>query len=174
MGQNNSQLIQTEIQTETQTKMQTPNENSNSLINPSSYSSPKPTITTVVNTLAKIAPGLPQGPANFTSFQLPNSSTNSLKINIAELQQCIGENSQIKSINECITNNISSYDKQTGSYQNVNYVGPGHSIDTSGNVVFGPFKSIPQTFDNLEKQDSYKTYLIIYIVFVLIYLYIIF
>ena len=130
--------------------------------------------TTITNTPAKISPNLPKGPSNFTLFQLPGSNSNSLNINVAGLQQCVSENLNSASLNNCISNNIASYDKQAASYQNVNYVGPGHSLDTSGNVTFGPFNSTTQTFANLNDTIFTKTQLIMYIVIVILYLYIMF
>lgn len=127
------------------------------------------TITT--NTSAKLSPGLPNGPSNFSSFQLPGVNSDSLKINVAGLQRCTSENLNSASINSCISNNISSYDKQATSYQNVNYVGPGHSIDVSGNVTFGPFGSALQHFDNVEEESFAKTQLSVYIVIIALYLY---
>ncbi len=128
--------------------------------------------TTVTNTSAKISPNLPQGPANFTSFQLPGSNSNSLNINVANLQQCLSENLNPTALNNCISNNISSYDSQAASYQNVNYIGPGHNIDAAGNIGFGPFNSTPQTFANIDKDSFTKTNISVYVVIVLLYLYI--
>jgi len=150
MGQNNSQ----------------PTQQSTPQINPDMT-------TTITNTSAKMSSSLPKGPSNFSSFQLPGVNSNSLKINVAGLQQCTSENLNSESINNCISNNISSYDKQAASYQNVNYVGPGHSIDIAGNVTFGPFNSTPQTFSNIEGDESFtKTQLSVYVVIVALYLYI--
>jgi hypothetical protein len=140
---------------------------------------PQPTVVvnpdlsvTITNTGTTVSPDLPNYPANFTTFQIPGSSSNSLNINISTLQKCMMENPNSESLNNCITSNIYGYDKQATSYQNVNYIGPGHSIDALGNVNFGPFDSKPQTFDNIERSTFNNSQLIFYVVIVIIYLFI--
>lgn len=141
------------------------------ILQPTSQLNPNMT-TTVTNVSAKISPSLPKGPADFTSFQLPGSKSNSLNINVAALQQCVSENLNPAALNNCISNNISSYDSQAASYQNVNYVGPGHNIDAAGNIGFGPFNSTPQTFVNVDQENFSNIKISIYIIIVLLYLYI--
>ncbi len=133
---------------------------------------PRPTIvvnpnmsTTITNTGAKVSSDLPKNPADFTTFQLPNSSSNTLNINLSTLQQCMTENTNSESLNNCISSNIYGYDNQ-----NVNYIGPGHSIDALGNVNFGPFDSTAQTFDNIDTYNVSNSQLIIYVIIVIIYL----
>jgi hypothetical protein len=130
--------------------------------------------TSVTNTSAKISPNLPKGPANFSSFQLPGTNSNSLNINVASLQKCLSENSNPtpSTINNCISNNISSYDNQASSYQNVIYVGPGHYVDASGNVAFGPFNSNIQNFQNVYELYHLNNKVYICILIVLVYLFI--
>ena len=147
------------------------NNSQSAILQPTSQLNPNMT-TTVTNTSAKISPDLPKGPANFTSFQLPGSTSNSLNINVATLQQCMSENLNSTALNNCISNNISSYDSQAASYQNVNYVGPGHNIDAAGNIAFGPFNSTPQTFANIEQESFTNTKISVYVIIVLLYLYI--
>jgi hypothetical protein len=137
-----------------------------------------PNMTTeMTNTKVKSSPELPLGPANFTSFQIPGSDSSSLKINLANLQQCVSENLDQTSLNNCISTNIHGYDNQATSYQNVNYVGPGHSLDAANNVTFGPFDPTVQTsdptvqsFNNINQDNLTKNQLISYIVIVIIYL----
>jgi hypothetical protein len=126
--------------------------------------------TEIKTTKAKSAPDLPKGPSNFSSFQIPGVDSNSLNINLANLQQCLSETLDQTSLNNCISTNINGYDNKAGSYQNINYVGPGHSLDTNNNVIFGPFDSTIQNFENINKVNVTKNQLIFYIVIVIIYL----
>jgi hypothetical protein len=72
-------------------------------------------------------------------------------------------------LNNCIANNIKGLSNQSNSYQNIKYVGPGHSLNSYNNVTFGPL----QNFDNIENNTNIsKNTLTIYIILVIIYLFI--
>jgi hypothetical protein len=115
------------------------------------------------------SPQLPLGPANFTTFQLPSSNSNDISVNIGMLQECIGNPVGSDLLNNCITSNINGLDKQSNSYQNIKYVGPGHTIDSTGRVTFG--QNI-QSFQNIESSVTTINVVIIYIVIVVLYLFI--
>jgi hypothetical protein len=111
------------------------------------------------------------GPGNFTTFQLPSSNSNDISANLGSLQECIGEyvvGSEL--LDNCVSSNIKGLDKISNSYQNIKYVGPGHSINKAGDVTF---EQIIQPFQNTGYNNivTIKT-LIIYIIVVLLYLFI--
>ena len=113
---------------------------------------------------------LPVGPANFTTFQLPNSNSNDISVNLGNLQECISSPLGSDSLNTCISSNIKGLDKQANSYQNIKYIGPGHTIDNVGRVSFG---QNVQSFQNINSKNIItKNTLIIYIIIVILYLFI--
>lgn len=117
---------------------------------------------------ATSANGLPNGPLNFSTYQLAGTSNN-ISVNLAGLQSCMANSSGNDLINNCISNNISALNNQTNSYQNIKYVGPGHNLDSANNVTFGQI----QPFQNINDNNCItKNTLIIYIIIVMIYLFI--
>lgn len=124
----------------------------------------------VISSGPSASPWLPRGPANFTTFQLPSSNSNDISVNLGTLQECIGHAVGSDLLNNCISSNIKGLDKISNSYQNIKYVGPGHSIDNTGKVTFG--QNI-QTFKNINVNNKItKNTLIIYIVIIILYLFI--
>jgi hypothetical protein len=117
------------------------------------------------------APGLQMlGPANFTTFQLPNSNSNAITANLSGLQECIGYVVGSDLLNNCISSNIKGLDKSSNSYQNIKYIGPGHSINKNGDVSFG---QLVQSFQNMNSNDTItNNTLVIYIIIVILYLFI--
>ena len=73
-------------------------------------------------------------------------------------------------LNNCIGNNIKGLSNQSNSYQNIKYVGTGHSLNSNGQVTFGPL----QNFQNIENNNDNitKNVLFIYLVFMIIYLFV--
>jgi hypothetical protein len=118
--------------------------------------------------LPSSAGSLPGGPATFSTFQLPGTS-NVLSVNLASLQECMLSSTGTDLLNNCIGNNIKGLSNQSKSYQNVKYVGPGHSLNSSGQVTFGPL----QNFQNIENNNTIsKNVLFVYLVFMIIYLFV--
>jgi hypothetical protein len=115
-----------------------------------------------------LSSGLPSGPANFTTYQLPDTS-NEISVNMSGLQSCMLTSVGGDLLNNCIANNIKGLSNQSNSFQNVKYVGPGHNIDSLNRITFGAL----QNFQNVESNnDISNNSLIIYIVVVVIYLFI--
>lgn len=110
------------------------------------------------------SPGLPSGPASFTTYQLPDNS-NDISVNMSGLQSCMTNSFGNDLLNNCIAQNIKGLNNQ-----NIKYIGPGHNIDASDRVTFGTV----QNFQNIEQNNNSKDMIIIYIVFVIIYLIIMF
>lgn len=118
--------------------------------------------------LPSSAGSLPGGPATFSTFQLPGTS-NDLSVNLASLQECMLSSAGTDLLNNCIGNNIKGLSNQSNSYQNVKYVGPGHSLNSGGQVTFGPL----QNFQNIENNNTIsKNVLFVYLVFMIIYLFV--
>jgi hypothetical protein len=137
--------------------------NSASQTMPSNYTSP-------ASSGPSISPWLPRGPANFTTFQLPSSNSNDISVNLGSLQECISYPTGSDSLNKCISSNIRGLDKISNSYENIKYIGPGHTIDNTGRVSFG--QNI-QSFKNLDPNDKITTNnLIVYVIIVILYLFI--
>jgi len=115
------------------------------------------------------AASLPRGPATFSTFQLPGTS-NDISVNLASLQECMLSSTGTDLLNNCIGNNIKGLSNQSNSYQNIKYVGPGHSLNSNGQVTFGPL----QNFQNIENNNDNisKNVLFIYLVFMIIYLFV--
>jgi hypothetical protein len=111
---------------------------------------------------------LPNGPANFTTYQLPGTS-NDISVNLSGLQECMLSSAGTDLLNNCIGTNIKGLSNQSNSYQNIKYLGPGHSLNSRGQVTFGPL----QNFQNIEnnKSDINKNVLFIYLVIMIIYLF---
>ena len=126
--------------------------------------------TSVVND-GPTAPGLQMlGPANFTTFQLPSSNSNDITANLSSLQECIGYAVGSDLLNNCISSNIKGLDKSSNSYQNIKYIGPGHTINKDGDVSFG---QLVQSFQNIDSNNTItKNTLVIYIAIIILYLFI--
>lgn len=115
-----------------------------------------------------LSTGLPSGPANFTTYQLPDTS-NDISVNMSGLQSCMLTSVGGDLLNNCVASNIKGLSNQSNSYQNIKYVGPGHNIDSWNRISFGAL----QNFQNVESNnDISNNSLIIYIVVVVIYLFI--
>lgn len=113
---------------------------------------------------------LPRGPATFSTFQLPGTSSD-ISVNLASLQECMLSSTGTDLLNNCIGNNIKGLSNQSNSYQNIKYVGPGHSLNSNGQVTFGSL----QNFQNIENYNNgiSKNVLFIYLVIMIIYLFVI-
>jgi hypothetical protein len=112
--------------------------------------------------------GMPRGPANFTTYQLPDTS-NDISVNMSGLQSCMLTSVGGDLLSNCVANNIKGLSNQSNSYQTVKYVGPGHNLDSWDRITFGSL----QNFQNTEQNNDISTNtLTIYIVVVVIYLFI--
>lgn len=111
---------------------------------------------------------LPNGPATFSTFQLPGTS-NDISVDLASLQNCMSSSTGGDLLNNCISNNIKGLSNQSNSYQNIKYVGPGHSINSARQVTFGSL----QNFQNIDSNNSIsKNVLYVYLVIMVIYLFV--
>ena len=130
---------------------------------------PSQTLSPSVNyAQATSAYGLPNGPASFSTYQLPGTCNN-ISVNLAGLQSCMLSSSGSDLLNNCISNNISGLNNQSNSYQSIKYVGPGHTLDNTNNVTFGAM----QNFQNVESNNAMSTNtVVIFTVIVIIYLFI--
>lgn len=110
---------------------------------------------------------LPRGPATFSTYQLPGTSSD-LSVNLSGLQECMLSSTGTDLLNNCIGANIKGLSNQSNFYQNVKYVGPGHSLNSDGQVTFGPI----QNFQNIENNNDNigKNVIFIYLVIIIIYL----
>ncbi len=116
--------------------------------------------------------GMPKGPANFTTYQLPDTS-NDINVNMSGLQNCMLTSVGGDLLGNCVANNIKGLSNQSNSYQPVKYVGPGHNLDSWDRITFGSLQNFQNTDSNNDaSNDISKNTLTIYIFVVIIYLFI--